>query len=238
MTINADNIKWATNDVNDPVSGLPNKVQPTSEFQNDGLKSGEPLRRDYINYQFDKYAEFFEDLQNQIDALAISAGTALLEQIFHVGKIYISADSTSPETRFGFGTWERIKGKMIIGVDETDTDFNSAGKTGGSKTHTHTNNLSINPAGSHAHTVDRDGWGVVQENNGSIPNLPEPSTSGRLVTGSGLSDGDDELEALAHAANDGDTSTSGAHTHTMSGGINSATNVPPYIAEYIWVRTA
>lgn len=42
-----------------------------------------------------------------------------------------------PNVEYG-GTWELIKGKMIIGFDDTDDDFNTLGKTGGSKTHTQT----------------------------------------------------------------------------------------------------
>lgn len=235
MAINTNEIKWASQDVNDPLSGAPNKVAPTAEFQNDGLKRNEAPPRAYLNYQFDKYHEFFADLQAQIDALAVSAGAALLEQIFHVGAVYISASSQSPASRFGFGTWERIKGKMIVGVDENDTDYNAAGKTGGSKTHSHSNNLSINSAGSHTHEVSHDNWGNTQSASG---HLPEPSVSGRLVTGSGKSEQEENLESLAHANGSQSTSTSGAHTHTMSGGINSSSNVSPYISEYMWVRVA
>lgn len=236
MAINADNVKWADQLVNDPITGLPNKVAPTAEFQNDGLKAGEPLRRDYLNYQFDQYHNMFADLQAQLDSLAVSAGSAILEQIFHVGSYYFSDSSQSPATRFGFGTWERVKGKFIVGLDEADSDFNAAGKVGGSKTHSHSNNLTINSAGSHTHEVPRDGWGSIQQAQGSTPNLPQPSTSGRLVTGSGR--GGDELEPLGEADSNQDTTTSGSHTHTMSGGINSASNVPPYRAAYVYVRVA
>jgi len=236
MAINANDIKWATNDVNDPITGLPNKVQPTAEFQNDGLKMNEPLARAHLNYMLDKNHEQHADLQAQIDALAISAGQALLEQIYHVGAYYMSNSSQSPATRFNFGTWERVRGKFIVGVDENDTSFNAAGKVGGSKTHSHGNNLATSSAGEHAHTVDRDGWGAIQQAQGSTPNLPQPTTSGRLVTGSGR--GGDELEPLAHAANDGSTSSSGSHTHSITGGINSASNVPPYVSAYIWLRVS
>ncbi|QHZ59748.1 tail protein [Alteromonas phage vB_AmeM_PT11-V22] len=237
MAINADNVKWADQSVNDPVTGLPNKVQPTAEFQNDGLKSGEPLRRDYLNYMFNEHHGMFADLQQQINDLVLTdVGGAVLQQIYHVGAYYMSDSSQSPATRFGFGTWERVRGKFIVGMDEGDSDFNAAGKTGGSKTHSHSNNLSINSAGSHTHEVSREDWGSLQQSQGSTPNLPQPTTQGRLVTGSGR--GGDELEPLGEASGDKTTSTSGSHTHTMSGGINSSSNVPPYRAAYIWVRTA
>ncbi len=235
MAINANDIKWATNDVNDPVTGLPNKVQPTAEFQNDGLKMNEPLARAHLNYMLDKNYEQHADLQAQIDALAVSAGQALLEQIYHVGSIYISANSQSPATRFNFGTWERVKGKFIVGVDENDSDFNASGKVGGNKTHSHGNTLATSSAGEHAHTVDRDGWGSVQDSNN---HLPEPTTQGRLITGSGRIEDSEDLESLGHAANNGSTSSTGTHTHTITGGINSASNVPPYVAYYVWQRTS
>lgn len=234
MAINPNEIKWADTDVNDPTTGAPNKVAPTAEFQNDGLKRNEPLSRPYLNYQFDKYHEFFTDLQDQINSLATSTSSSLLQQIYHVGAYYMSDDSQSPAARFGFGTWERVKGKFIVGLDEADTSFDAAGKTGGAKTHTHTNNLTINSAGEHGHTVSRDGWGAEQASG----ELPNPTTSGRLVTGSGKTDKGEDAEELAHASGSQSTSSDGSHTHTMSGGINSAGNVPPYITTYIWKRTA
>lgn len=235
MAINANDIKWATNDVNDPITGLPNKVQPTAEFQNDGLKMNEPLARAHLNYMLDKNHEQHADLQAQIDALAISAGQALLEQIYHVGAYYMSNSSQSPATRFNFGTWERVKGKFIVGVDESDSAFNAAGKVGGSKTHSHGNTLATSSAGEHAHTVDRDGWGSTQDSNN---HLPEPTTQGRLITGSGRTEDREDMESLGLASTDGSTSSTGSHTHSITGGINSASNVPPYVSAYIWLRTA
>lgn len=55
--------------------------------------------------------------------------------LYPIGSIYMSIQSTNPSTFFG-GTWERIaKGKTLVGVDETDSDFNASSKTGGEKTH-------------------------------------------------------------------------------------------------------
>lgn len=53
-----------------------------------------------------------------------------------------------PNVEYG-GTWELIKGKMIIGFDDTDDDFNTLGKTGGSKTHT----ITINEMPAHTHNI-------------------------------------------------------------------------------------
>ena len=56
--------------------------------------------------------------------------------IYPIGSVYMSIDSKNPSKIFG-GTWERIKGKMLLGVDENDTDFSASGKTGGTKEHRH-----------------------------------------------------------------------------------------------------
>jgi microcystin-dependent protein len=67
-----------------------------------------------------------------------------------VGFIYISANNTNPATLFGFGTWQPITGKVLVGVDVNDTDFDVAGKTGGAKTHT----LTVAQLATHTHVQD------------------------------------------------------------------------------------
>lgn len=53
---------------------------------------------------------------------------------YPVGSIYLSVNDINPSKWFG-GTWEQIaKGRTLVGVDTSDTDFNTVKKTGGSKT--------------------------------------------------------------------------------------------------------
>ena len=61
----------------------------------------------------------------------------LLEMMFPIGSTYTTQTATNPanEEILGFGTWERVKGRVLVGIDENDTDFNVAGKTGGEKEH-------------------------------------------------------------------------------------------------------
>lgn len=66
--------------------------------------------------------------------------TDLLKVVFPIGSTYITQENTNPNTILGFGTWERLKGKVCLGLDENDEDFNEIGKTGGEKTHTLTVN--------------------------------------------------------------------------------------------------
>ena len=52
---------------------------------------------------------------------------------FPVGSIYLSVVNTNPSKWFG-GTWEQIaKGRTLVGVDTSQTEFNTVKKTGGSK---------------------------------------------------------------------------------------------------------
>ena len=56
--------------------------------------------------------------------------------IYPVNSLYISTSATSPASYFG-GSWERYgTGRALISASDTDTDF-KAGTTGGSKTHEH-----------------------------------------------------------------------------------------------------
>lgn len=73
--------------------------------------------------------------------------TQIRNLIFPVGTVTLRIDNTDPTILYG-GTWVRIaKGRALIGVDEDDTDFSEAAKTGGAKTHTQT--VSEMPAHTH-----------------------------------------------------------------------------------------
>lgn len=77
----------------------------------------------------------------------------LLEKMYPVGAVYISAVEIDPESIFG-GVWERIsQGRVLVGVDETDDTLKEASKTGGSK----------DPLTSHVHDYSgvTDNRGVV-----------------------------------------------------------------------------
>ena len=63
----------------------------------------------------------------------------LRNQMYPVGSLYFSTNSTSPATIYG-GTWERYgKGRTLVSVDESDTNFTAGDGytqyTGGDKAH-------------------------------------------------------------------------------------------------------
>ena len=78
------------------------------------------------------------NLQEQINTINTNFNKNVLDLIYPIGSIiYNDNESFDPNTVFG-GTWEKIKGKMIIGYDDADSDFNTLKATGGSKTHVQT----------------------------------------------------------------------------------------------------
>ena len=87
-----------------------------------------------------------------------------IQAIYPVGSIYINAAvTTNPATLLGFGTWVAFgAGKVIVGFDASDNDFDSLQETGGSKTHT----LSTAELPSHTHPFSLDssqnGGGTAQ----------------------------------------------------------------------------
>ena len=142
-------------------------------------------------------------------------GKTIFDLFYPVGSIYeTSSANFNPNTSFG-GTWERIKGKVIVGVDENDADFTSSKKTGGEKTHKltkdelpHHNHALM--GGSHSFT-----WGdvkcTVNTNATAVANHPSANT---LCT----------LQGTMNKTDDNATSES-AHN-----------NMPPYYTVYIWER--
>ncbi len=68
--------------------------------------------------------------------------------MYPVGSIYITTSATNPGTLFG-GVWRAFApGRVLVGVNPSDSDFSTSGKMGGSKTHT----LTVNEMPKHVHT--------------------------------------------------------------------------------------
>nr|DAV76434.1 MAG TPA: Baseplate wedge protein [Caudoviricetes sp.] len=63
----------------------------------------------------------------------------LLNRMYPIGSIYTNAsDDRNPSVLMGFGTWQKYgEGRVLVGQNPNDTDFKTAGGTGGSKLHLH-----------------------------------------------------------------------------------------------------
>lgn len=101
----------------------------------------------------------------------------LLNMFYPVGSIYETMDSSfDPNKKWG-GTWERIKGRVLIGVDENDSDFNTAEKTGGEKTHT----LVVSELPQHTHANYAKRTNITINNSGNTHVTCHSSNSGATV---------------------------------------------------------
>lgn len=79
--------------------------------------------------------------------LTNNAGFLTANDIYPVNSIRILADTADHSSDFG-QTWVRYgAGRVLVGYDSTQTEFNTIGKTGGEKTH----KLTVNEMPSHHH---------------------------------------------------------------------------------------
>lgn len=134
------------------------------------------------------------------DIIALS----VLQKEYPVDSIYITTKSGNPSTWLGFGTWTAFAaGRVLVGVDGTQTEFDAVSKTGGAKTH----QLTISEMPAHTHALPADAAG-----SSNIQSISHTSNSDEGITESNV---------------------------TGSRGGNSAhNNLQPYIAVFIWKRTA
>lgn len=92
-------------------------------------------------------AETFNAMQNK-----------LLDSIYPIGSIIIKDDTTDYSSYLGF-SWEKVfAGVTLVGLDTTQTEFDTIGKTGGEKTHT----LTIEEMPKHNHNLFASEGGTVQ----------------------------------------------------------------------------
>lgn len=117
-----------------------------------------------INTTKSEVESLMEQMQNLINSFN-SLENGMLSKVYPVGSIYTSENPANPQTLFG-GTWESYgSGKVLIGVDPDDPDFNMAGSTGGAKTidlsHSHTVNEHTHEIGEHTHGLNEHTHNVI-----------------------------------------------------------------------------
>lgn len=150
----------------------------------------------------------------------------LLNAIYPVGTIYETEDKDfDPNESFG-GTWIRIKGKVIVGVDENDNDFKVSDISGGYKDVT----LSVDQMPTHEHPM-KDGSNSMLWNNidGLVTN-PKGHWSVYHNTG---------VMVKGTAPTNNISVLQGKWNYTDKSGLSKPhPNMPPYYTAYIWKKTS
>lgn len=163
-----------------------------------------------------KYAEHDRAVEVNPEWEVYVKGKALWELIYPVGSLYLSAADTDPGVLFG-GTWERIRDRFLLAAG---TAY-GAGTTGGEAVHT----LTENELPAHAHNPANEAGYY-----GFITNSQKAFTVGDM----GVQSGSGRYYPYAPAAFDISRNTK---TGSVGGG-KAHNNMPPYLAVYVWKRTA
>ncbi len=139
------------------------------------------------------------------------------KKIFPVGSVFITVTNTNPSTFLG-GTWQSFgAGRVLVGVDTTQTEFNTVLKSGGAKTHT-----------------------LTEE---QLPAIKGQIAFHGAGTATVLQGASGKFSATVSRSNYGASNiTSGASSYDAVnlsfGGGQAHNNLQPYITVYFWRRTA
>lgn len=182
---------------------------------------------DSNDYTNEELYQMINDLKNDIKTLSsqitnnTTSGNIFLKS-YPVGSIYISTSSENPGNIYG-GTWEEYgKGRTLVGVDSSDSDFSTVEKLGGEKTHT----LTIDAMPSHNHVermfLDQSGYFEVKPAGYAYYKYSTQSSNVIGWTNTQISN--------INYWRIGDTED--------KGGSQAHNILQPYITTYMWKRTA
>jgi microcystin-dependent protein len=179
--------------------------------------------------------------------LPIASYTALYNVLTTTGTVFPYGANTNGSGGAGSTHFRvpNLKGRVAVGRDSSQTEFDVLGETGGAKTHTlttsempsHGHSVSVNNAGSHSHTVDGGAHAHT------LPARESSNTNAHSHSGSRLAESpsngstNDEISTTNGAYGDGshshNVSTVGDHGHTVNqsnaGSDAAHNNLQPYI---------
>lgn len=164
----------------------------------------------YIHMQTNQMVTMMT-MSNIDNIIGVSEINAIANIVYPVGSIYMSMNSTSPQTLFG-GVWERLKDRFLLGVGDTYSEDS----TGGSATVTLTSAQSGVPAHSHKYQDYNTTYTLKTTNR-------KPGTSTAVAYGTSLTSGGGATERTSS-------------NNTTANASESHENMPPYLTVYMWKR--
>jgi len=180
----------------------------------ENLEDGQKVTANIFN---ERFAQIVAQINGKLSAVHMeNAGITkeklaaeVYESIYPVGSMYVNfTDDTNPATLLGFGTWTAVAGRVVVGYDGTQTEFNAAEKTGGHKkmqAHNHAHKQWLfNGAGA---SGNHYGFGY-QGNTGLLIEQAAATSSGEVQFGN------------------------------VTAGEGDGENMPPYIVGYVWKRVS
>ena len=172
----------------------------------------------------------------------------ILNMIYPIGSIYMSVNNISPASFIG-GTWIALSDRVLIGAGNNY----AVNATGGATDHTHTSaahthttaghtlTTSEMPAHSHYEVMPVQGYSGWSSYTTTGYCVAIDFSSGNNYFGPGATLNQTTVGACgAQTVSTGD---GGSHSHgdtgsTTPGNTGSSSNLPPYLAVYMWKRTA
>lgn len=150
--------------------------------------------------------------------ISVSGGGLTIDDIYPVGSIYMTVNNVNPSTLFSGTTWQQIQDTFLLAAGSTY----SAGATGGAATHTLTEAQLPSISG-------KIRVRPVINNSGSTLQVAYDA-SGHFSTASG---------GTPTTVKTSTATSANANDVTFKFGSGSAhNNMPPYLAVYVWKRTA
>ncbi len=149
-----------------------------------------------------------------------------------IGSVFTSVVDTDPSILLGIGVWAVLgSGRVLVGKDVGQTEFDTLEETGGAKTvtltaaempaHTHTQDPHTHLQNAHSHVENV----ASSATGGLVGSTPDTSTNSSVASGYSTSN--------ATAVNQNATAV-----NQSTGGGGAHNNLPPYLVCRFWKRTA
>ena len=152
-----------------------------------------------------------------------------------IGSVFISTNNTNPATLLGFGTWTAFAaGRVLVGLDAGQTEFDTLGEVGGEKTHT----LTTGEMPAHTHAQDPHGHGVTDPGHTHLTQRYPTTTGGSsgFTNDTSMSGTPTDNTLPTKVSATSVTVNNATATNQSAGGGAAHNNLQPYLVVCFWER--